>query len=260
MNSKIFQKVDRRPLKRVPLLLSVLIFIEACAVSDYPAPVDNSTPIQRDRVTTHRVAKGETLYGIAWRYHIDFKELAAVNGFSPDQPLAIGQALSLDLSKRPKPTQVNRINVDKKVIQNREESTRPKKNVAVVDKNMFSDNWFWPVRIGDQSRRIARSQLNKALDIGGKIGESVTAAAPGRIVYAGDGLRGYGNLVIIKHSDEWLSAYGNNRSILVKEGQIVKAKQIIAELGIDDSQQARLHFEVRKDGTPVDPRSVLPNN
>jgi len=99
---------------------------------------------------------------------------------------------------------------------------------------------------------------NKGLDIAGKPGDPVTASAPGRVVYSGSGLRGYGKLVIIKHNKTYLSAYAHNRDILVKEGQSVVRGQKIAEIGSTDADVPKLHFEIRKHGKPVDPARYLP--
>ncbi len=99
---------------------------------------------------------------------------------------------------------------------------------------------------------------NKGIDIAGKEGDPVLASNDGHVVYAGSGLRGYGNLVIIKHTDDFISAYAHNRSILVKQGQAVKRGQRIAEMGKTDADLPKLHFEVRRQGKPVDPMRYLP--
>jgi lipoprotein NlpD len=99
---------------------------------------------------------------------------------------------------------------------------------------------------------------NKGLDIQGKAGDAVYAAADGRVVYAGSGLRGYGNLIILKHNNTYLTAYAHNQSLLVKEDQEVQRGQKIAEMGNSDADQVKLHFEIRKQGKPVDPARLLP--
>ena len=104
----------------------------------------------------------------------------------------------------------------------------------------------------------AFTEQTKGVDIAGKKGAPVLAAASGRVVYAGAGLRGYGKLVIIKHNDTWLSAYAHNDNLLVKEQQDVRKGQKIAEMGASDADQVKLHFEVRRQGKPVDPAKVLP--
>jgi lipoprotein NlpD len=101
---------------------------------------------------------------------------------------------------------------------------------------------------------------NKGLDIGGKAGDPIHAAADGRVIYAGAGLRGYGNLVILKHNDTFLTAYAHNQTILVKENQDVKKGQKIAEMGSSDADKIELHFEVRRSGKPVDPAQYLPSS
>ena len=99
---------------------------------------------------------------------------------------------------------------------------------------------------------------NKGLDITGKAGDAVLAAADGRVVYAGSGLRGYGNLIIVKHNNTYLTAYAHNQALLVKEDQDVQRGQKIAEMGNSDSDQVKLHFEIRRQGKPVDPARLLP--
>ncbi len=118
-------------------------------------------------------------------------------------------------------------------------------------------NWIWPTASGAVLTGFDDSK-NKGLDIGGKLGDSVLAAADGRVVYAGAGLRGYGNLVILKHNDAFLSAYAHSQTILVKEDQTVTKGQKIAEMGQSDSDRVKLHFEIRRQGKPVDPALYLP--
>ena len=117
-------------------------------------------------------------------------------------------------------------------------------------------NWGWPaagpVLVNFEEGR------NKGLTIGGKAGDPVVAAADGHVVYAGSGLRGYGNLVIIKHSADFLTAYAHNQTLLVKEDQAVKRGQKIAEMGSTDAERVQLHFEIRKKGKPLDPARQLP--
>ncbi len=116
--------------------------------------------------------------------------------------------------------------------------------------------WVWPssgavVGAFDEAK-------NKGVDIGGTAGDAVLAASDGKVVYAGAGLRGYGNLIILKHNNTYLSAYAHNRALLVKEDQTVKKGQKIAEMGDSDAERVKLHFEVRKQGKPVDPVKYLP--
>ena len=118
-------------------------------------------------------------------------------------------------------------------------------------------SWAWP----SEGRVIANFDegKNKGIDIAGKAGQQVLAAGAGKVMYAGSGIRGYGNLVIVKHSNSLLSAYAHNRTILVKEGQSVNKGQMIAEMGDSDTDAVKLHFEIRQQGRPVDPSKFLPN-
>ena len=118
-------------------------------------------------------------------------------------------------------------------------------------------NWMWPTTSNTLLAGFDESK-NKGLDLGGKVGDSVFATADGKVVYAGSGLRGYGNLVILKHNDTFLSAYAHNQILLVKEDQTVTRGQKIAEMGQSDSDKVKLHFEIRKQGKPVDPSQYLP--
>lgn len=117
--------------------------------------------------------------------------------------------------------------------------------------------WGWPMN-GRIIGQFSESGTNKGIDIAAKVGDAVNAAGPGRVVYAGQGLRGYGRLVIIKHNNTYLSAYAHNSNILVKEGQTVTRGQKIAEAGNTDSDVPKLHFEIRRQGKPVDPIKLLP--
>ncbi len=135
----------------------------------------------------------------------------------------------------------------------------PSPPVAEPEKPAGTDgedvDWMWPIK----GKVLANfTEASKGVDIGGRKGAAVLAAAGGRVVYAGTGLRGYGKLVIIKHNNTWLSAYAHNDNILVKEQQDVRKGQKIAEMGSSDADQVKLHFEVRRNGKPVDPAKVLP--
>ncbi|MDB5732196.1 MAG: peptidase, partial [Variovorax sp.] len=117
--------------------------------------------------------------------------------------------------------------------------------------------WIWPAQ-GPQIAGFDEAK-NKGLDIAGKAGDPVVAAADGRVVYAGAGLRGYGNLIILKHNNTYLTAYAHNQTLLVKEDQAVQKGQKIAEMGNSDANRVKLHFEIRRQGKPVDPSRYLPS-
>ncbi len=118
--------------------------------------------------------------------------------------------------------------------------------------------WSWPAPGNNAVVGTFDEVRNKGLDIGGKAGDPVHAAADGRVVYAGAGLRGYGNLIILKHNNTYLTAYAHNQTLLVKEDQSVRKGQKIAEMGSSDTDRVKLHFEIRRQGKPVDPARLLP--
>ena len=121
-------------------------------------------------------------------------------------------------------------------------------------------DWAWPIQPAPKGKIVATfTDANKGIDISGTKGTAILASSPGKVVYSGAGLRGYGRLVIIKHNATWLSAYAHNEKILVAEGEEVKKGQKIAEMGSSDADQVKLHFEIRKQGKPVDPLKFLPN-
>ena len=136
--------------------------------------------------------------------------------------------------------------------------TLPPVNTPPVAPGDDEVNFAWPAGGGGSVLAGFDEQKNKGLDIGGKIGDPVLAAADGRVVYAGAGLRGYGNLIILKHNNTYLTAYAHNQSLLVKEDQAVRKGQKIAEMGSSDTDRVKLHFEIRRQGKPVDPTRYLP--
>jgi lipoprotein NlpD len=119
-------------------------------------------------------------------------------------------------------------------------------------------SWRWPLKGRVLNRFSLVQPVNKGIDIAGDIGDTVTASADGVVVYAGGNLKGYGQLVIVKHNDNFLSAYGNNEKMLVKEGEKVRAGKSIARVGKSVANVEMLHFEIRRDGKPVDPLKYLP--
>lgn len=118
--------------------------------------------------------------------------------------------------------------------------------------------WAWPTSGAATVLAGFDEQKNKGIDIGGRAGDPVLASADGRVVYAGAGLRGYGNLIILKHNNTYLTAYAHNQALLVKEDQSVRKGQKIAEMGSTDTDRVKLHFEIRRQGKPVDPTRYLP--
>jgi len=179
--------------------------------------------------------------------------LARINGLRSPYHIQAGETLSLakgthvkKMTHTPAAKKQTIAKAPSKVIQQAAEPILP---------NRFG--WNWPSS-GTIIQHFSNEKGQKGIDIAGKSGQPVLAAAPGVVVYSGSGLRGYGQLIILKHNDEFLSAYAHNRQLLVKEGDTVKALQQIAEMGQTDTESVRLHFEIRRKGDPVNPLQFLP--
>jgi lipoprotein NlpD len=233
-----------------------------------------------DELVKYTVSPGETLYSISWRYGYDHREVAAWNQIRPPYSIYPGQQLLLiaphQMEAKPsrqvaapppgseKSPSVSNVPLARPAVVAsttvaKPQSTKPRSRVEKHRANhqQKSIAWLWP------SEGVIVSGFNpgngkKGLDIRGQLGQSVIAAASGNVVYSGSGLIGYGNLIIVKHNDTYLSAYAHNRRLLVKEGAEVKQGEQIAEMGDSGKEGVILHFEIRRDGKPVDPLTYLP--
>jgi lipoprotein NlpD len=241
-----------------------------------PAPV--STPKYG---ATAQVQRGDTLYGIAFRNGIDVRDLAEWNSLSAPYTIYPGQRLRLyprdgasGTAKRPaatetRPTSPSVTAPPGSATTATKPATAPTtttppttpsapKPASIASAPVSDIRWRWPADGALLSRFVGGEPTKQGIDIAGASGASVKAAADGVVVYSGSGLVGYGELVIIKHNDAWLSAYGHNRARLVNEGAIVKAGQQIAVMGRTGAPREMLHFEIRHNGKPVDPLLYLP--
>ncbi|TBU77717.1 peptigoglycan-binding protein LysM [Pseudomonas daroniae] len=239
----------------------------------------NSAAAQRQPVTSgqYRVQRGDTLYSIAFRYGWDWKALASHNGIAAPYLIRVGQVIRFDRGAPSRPAVASRPTVTAPVVTTpsrpstpvqappAQTTTQPATPVVVTPATTpvqtvqrSATGWAWPANGAIIGRFSSNGSLNKGIDIAGELGQPVLAASGGSVVYAGSGLRGYGELVIIKHSDTYVSAYGHNRRLLVKEGQQVKVGQQIAEMGSTGTDRVKLHFEIRRQGKPVDPMQYLP--
>lgn len=252
------------------------------------------------RPALYKVRSGDTLYSIAWRYGLDYRELARWNVIDPPYVIFPGQPLVLDSKAAPpkpiprvlasqprqpakpgvsratrshfavmrprpraKPGNIGAIARDSssgqtsrptaKVVAKRPQRTAPQTSLA--DLNRPVKRWQWPAR-GKLLRTFGQTKKT-GIDISGQPGTQVVASAPGRVVYSGSGLRGYGQLIIIKHNDRFLSAYAHNAKLHVGEGQDVRAGQHVADMGRSGTDRVMLHFEIRRDGKPVNPLPYL---
>lgn len=261
----------------LPGLIYILIglfLLSACHTQ--PASVITREQPPSRKIQQHRVSAGETLYSIAWRYDVDHRLLARVNGIREPFTIYPGQQLRLDVQNAPavsvtRPSRSSgratkappAASTSPPASASRSKNQTPKSS-ATSPPSLLSQapEWRWPAD-GKVIRAYgAATGLNQGIDIAGNLGDSVRAAAAGQVVYAGSGLRGYGNLVIIKHNDTYLSAYAHNRRLRVAEGDSVKAQEVIAEMGSSGTasgeNSVRLHFEIRRNGKPVDPIRYLP--
>jgi len=253
------------PKQRLYLLFSLLILLStglllsSCSAPKRTPVEDYSFASKGDRFKRyHIVRKGETLYSIAWRANLDYHKLAAWNGVAgPEYQIIPGQRLRLKPSRYP-PKHAELPKKSKQSVKKIKNRKINKKKAVVLPKQLKL-HWSWPT-IGTVVRNYSKSDHRRqGIRIAGRDGQHIIAAESGRVVYSGSGLIGYGNLVIIKHNATYLSAYAHNRRIFVKEGMLVSKGTVISEMGIaPDSKKPALHFEIRKDGKPVDPQIFLP--
>lgn len=217
------------------------------------APVTDRTGASQPPPSTYRVQGGDTLYSISFSYGLDFRDVARWNGISPPYRIFPGQRLRLRPgSSRPAPRA--RAPEPPRATSQRSERPRPPDPAPRQSKLQ----WQWPTQ-GKVIRNFsATDNGKKGIAIAGRAGQPVRAAADGEVVYSGEGLLRYGKLIIIKHNQTYFSAYAHNRVLLVNDGQRVKAGQTIAELGSTGTTRPMLHFEVRRNGDPVDPLAYLP--
>lgn len=222
-------------------LLGAFLALAGCGPAVRFAPDDG----------VHVVQRGETLYSIATAYDMDWKDVARRNGIRAPYTIHVGQRLRIVAgapqtsapapSSRPRSDDNDRDDAP---------SGAPVGNIA----------WIWPADGRVVSTFRNGEVTRKGIDIAGELGQPVRASAPGEVVYSGSGLAGYGKLIILKHDARFLSAYAYNQDLLVSEGQRVQSGQVIARMGQAEVGKPLLHFEIRLDGTPIDPMRQLPRN
>ncbi len=279
--------------KRMSMSLLVSLMLVACASAPKKpsAPTGTSGKVSKSKLTqasppTYRVKAGETLYSIALRFDKDYKELAKINNLDEKFTIYVDQQLRLDTADvetpasntvaATKPVTVPSKPIVAKPLKDPKEqvasTSTPKKPSETVVKNTPSVGsnvqattkggsltWGWPVT-GQLLKQFSSEGVgSKGIDIAGKRGDTVKASADGVVVYAGEGLVGYGKLIILRHNDEYITAYAHNDRLIAGEGQRVKLGQNIAELGSTGTDRDKLHFEIRYKGKPIDPITILPN-
>lgn len=263
---------------------------------DKPPVSEQSIPLRQPNSPYRTVVHGDTLYSIAWETGQDYRVLAIWNHINPPYTIKPGQELRILPPAVEKPTapaapkfasvkEKDKAAVASKSINKKatpitplppvkpatassatkkikkevraKTTIKPAKTPASGKPAAIAGLWMWPAD-GQLLKRYSDNDAAKGLDIGGARGQPVRATTSGRVVYQGSGLRGYGQLIIIKHSDEYLSAYAHNDRIYVKEGDVVKRGQKIADMGSTGTDRVKLHFEIRRQGAPIDPLKFLP--
>ena len=231
------------------ILLSFIL--ASCSSSRIHAPVyNNHLPSKKTSSKMHIVHTGDTLYSIAWQNGKDYKLLAKWNSISWPYTIYKGQKLTLVAPKRA---------IKKK------KSPSPKKNKVLIKQKITKStsnnyqkglklSWQWPIRV----KKLEKGLVKTGVVLVGSSNELIRSSADGKVVYAGNGLKGYGNLLIVMHNDEYLTAYGYNKRLLVKEGFFVKKGQAIAEIGVDNTKRSVLFFEMRRHGKAVSVTKYLP--
>jgi lipoprotein NlpD len=258
----------KRSTLRIGMTMACVLVLAACGSSTVYRTGPASPP---PRVSTPKygatavVQRGDTMYGIAFRNGIDVRDLAAWNGIGPPYTIYPGQRLRLypkggtsgSVASTPTRPSTTHPAAPRPLTPTTTTPTAPRP-VAPPPPAASPIAWTWPAAGDLLSRYVAGEPTKQGIDIGGAGGAPVRAAGDGVVVYSGAGLVGYGELIIVKHNDAWLSAYGHNRTRLVNEGQLVKAGQQIAEMGRTGAAREMLHFEIRYNGKPVDPLAYLP--
>ena len=279
---------------RIALAFTLVAAIAAGCATRSGAPVSDRSPDARPapakpalkpvdtRPDFYAVRKGDTIYSIALDHGLDYRELAQWNNITDPGVIGIGQQLRLSspvsaataapfkaapgVQGRPigdtaaagdnvktQPRAVRAPYSDQTYAQLAKPEARP----PARDEGGEGVAWDWPAS-GKVVSTFNDSAKLKGIGIAGKLGQPVLASAPGRVIFSGTGIRGFGKLIVIKHNDTFLSVYAHNNELLVKEGQNVAKGQRIAEMGSTDTDQVKLHFEIRRFGKPVDPVKLLP--
>lgn len=208
-----------------------------------------------DSGSTYTVKRGDTLYAISRSTGTSVRDLARLNNISPPYTIEVGQRLKLSGSTKTSPTTgKSTTKSSTKTAAFRPSSSVPQSSWPPVGQRC----WLWPASGKVILPYSTADGGNKGIDISAARGTPVYAAGAGKVVYVGNQLRGYGNLIMIKHSEDYITAYAHNDTLLVNNGQSVKAGQKIATMGSTDAASVRLHFQIRYRATAIDPLRYLP--
>jgi lipoprotein NlpD len=244
-----------RPASQLALLLFILL-LAGCSGHRGAAPVSDKTASPATSNQWVTVRKGDTLFSISFAHGRSHQSVARLNGIEPPYTIYPGQRIRIS-GKAPPPRKTSKP-VKKKPTVNNTTAKRKASTGKSVTKKTSSVVWSWPVDGKVIRAYSANAPRKKGIGIAGKRGEVIRAASSGKVVYSGDGLLGYGNLIIVKHNESYLSAYAYSLDVFVKEGQVVKSGQKVATMGLNENGTPMLHFEIRRHGKPVNPISYLP--
>jgi lipoprotein NlpD len=259
LRRNFFAEFCHCPFQLPALLLIIILLLGGCGNHIY-----------------HFVEPGETLYSISWAYGYDYREVAKWNDIRSPYIIKKGQRLRVTpppshVAVIDKSIQNNKLKTNHKAPANK--VSQPGADKKPVTKPVTRNHrinasdtaspaaikWQWPTRGGRLVQTFKpRIPGKQGLDVAGNMGQAVYSAAAGEVVYSGGGLNRYGKLIIVKHNETYLSAYAHNKRLLVKEGERLKAGQLIAEMGSTGTNTTKLHFEIRQNGKPVDPLQYLP--
>ena len=240
------------------------LLLTACA-SNQLAPLTERTSGPGWRPTDYQIQPGDTLYSIAWEFGFDYRQLARWNHIQPPYKIITATRLRLSAPAKDRTKIVKKIQSKTGLLANRPklaQPTKPRTTRSQPTRKLPPATekiiWKWPTKGVVDETYSAKLGHNRGLNITGRSGQPISAAAAGTVVYAGSGLKAYGKMVIIKHSEKFLSAYAHNQTMSVTEGQWVKTGQKIAQMGRNSAGKTILHFEIRSNGKPTDPAKLLP--
>ena len=269
------------PTRQAPVIDRPVVTARHPKAVPTPAPAPAVAEESRqDNAGTYTVRRGDTLLRIALDHGQNYHDIVTWNNLADPDDIKVGQVLRVappdhvaSAQTTPVPMPEPRTPAPRKQLpvpppakgqlaeaakpEPKTEASGPAPGTMVTANDDERLSWMWPAT----GKIVATFDdgKNKGIDIAGKMGQQVVAAGAGKVMYAGAGIRGYGNLVIVKHSNTLLSAYAHNKAIVVKEGDTVSKGQVIAEMGDTDADSVKLHFEIRQQGKPVDPTRFLPS-
>ena len=242
--------------------LIIIILLSACGGVGLYSKGYYSGKSGLRQTAVHVVQPGETLYSIAFEYGQDYHEVARWNNIDQTYTIYPNQELKLikpEGYRKTNPATETKVNKQpspgKTALKSQNSHKIPTGNMRISSHKL---HWQWPAKGPILSRFSASDPGHKGIAISGKSGSRIYAAEAGYVVYSGSGLRGYGKLIIIKHNETFLSAYAHNDRLRAKEGEKVKKGEHIADMGNTGTNRVKLHFEIRRNGTPVNPLTYLP--